>query len=312
MANSATHAVKLNPPVLHLIGAEVGEGASDGGCKWGASALREQGIVQALSAAGRVVTWGDNVTAHALQANSRIEAIEVFSTQLAASVEKVLRQGHQPLVIGGDHSCAVGTWSAVAQTLRPEGTLGLIWIDAHLDAHTPDTSDSQAPHGMPLASLLGHGSAGMTSLYGWSQKLLPQNVVVIGARSYEAPEQALLSGLGVRVMYMEEVLERGFAACFAEARALVTATTAGWGITFDVDGLDPLDAPGTGTPVETGIRLADALPVLSGCSHDPKFVAMELTEYNPLRDFGGRTAKAATALVCAALAPELQALELAA
>ena len=302
----------MSNKVLHLIGAEVGEGASDGGCKWGAVALRDQGIAQALANTGRNVTWGDNVTAQALQASSRIEVIEVFSQQLADSVEKALRQGHQPLVVGGDHSCAVGTWSAVAQSLRPIGSLGLIWIDAHLDAHTPETSDSQAPHGMPLASLLGHGSAGMTGLYGWSGKLQAGNVVVIGARSYEAPEQALLERLGVRIMFMEEVLQRGFAACFEEARTIVKANTAGWGITFDLDGLDPLDAPGTGTPVETGIRLADALPVLAGCSHDPDFVAMELTEYNPLRDFGGRTAQAAMQLVCSVLAPDSRAMGLAA
>ena len=302
----------MSRKILHLVGAEVGEGASDGGCKWGAAALREQGIAQALAATGRTVTWGDNITAQALQANSRLEAVEVFSAQLAQSVEKVLQQGHQPLVVGGDHSCAVGTWSAVAQSLRSAGSVGLIWIDAHLDAHTPDTSDSQAPHGMPLAALLGHGSAGMTHLYGWSGKLLARNVVVIGARSYEAPEKALLEFLGVRIMFMEEVLERGFAACFDEARTIVKANTAGWGITFDLDGLDPQDAPGTGTPVETGIRLADALPALAGCSHDPDFVAMELTEYNPLRDFGGRTAKAAMQLVCATLAPERGAMALAA
>ena len=302
----------MSNKVLHLIGAEVGEGASDGGCKWGAAALREQGIAQALARTGRHVTWGDNVAAQALQATTRLEAIEVFSQQLAGSVEKALRHGHQPLVIGGDHSCAVGTWSAVAHFLHPSGDLGLIWIDAHLDAHTPDTSDSQAPHGMPLAALLGHGSEGMTHLYGWSGKLLARNIVVIGARSYEAPEKALLERLGVRVMFMEEVLERGFAACFDEARTIVKANTAGWGITLDLDGLDPLDAPGTGTPVETGIRLADALPVLAGCSHDPDFVAMELTEYNPLRDFGGRTAQAAMQLVCSVLAPDSQALGMAA
>ncbi|APW44364.1 arginase [Rhodoferax saidenbachensis] len=302
----------MNARVLHLIGAEVGEGASDGGCKWGAAALREHGIAQGLAATGRTVTWGESVTAQPRLATSRLGAIEAFSGELATAVEKVLHLGQQPLVVGGDHSCAVGTWSAVAETLRPQGTLGLIWIDAHLDAHTPDTSDSQAPHGMPLAALLGHGSEGMTGLYGWRGKLLPQNVVVIGARSYEPAEVDLLAQLNVRVMFMPEVLERGFAACFEEARQRVQASTAGWGISFDLDGLDPLDAPGTGTPVETGIRLADALQVLAGCSQDPSFVAMELTEYNPLRDFGGRTAQAATQLVCAALAPAASTLELAA
>lgn len=297
---------------LHLIGAEVGEGASDGGCKWGAQALRERGMVQALTATGRVTRWGDTVTAQPLHASSRLGAIETFSEQLAQSVERSLRQGHQPLVVGGDHSCAAGTWSAVAQFLRPEGALGLIWIDAHLDAHTPQSSDSQAPHGMPLAALLGHGSDGMAALYGWRGKVLPSNVVVIGARSYEPAEAELLAVLRVRVMTMEEVLDRSFAACFDEARAIVKRETVGWGLTLDLDGLDPLDAPGTGTPVETGIRLADAVQVLAGSGHDPDFIAMELAEYNPLRDFGGHTAQAAMQLVCAALAPDMRDMALAA
>lgn len=302
----------MSAHVLQLIAAEVGEGASDGGCKWGAAALRERGIQQALAATGRTVTWGDTITAQPLLANSRLDAVEVFSEQLAASVEKTLRNGKQPLVLGGDHSCAAGTWSAVAQFLRPTGRLGLVWIDAHLDAHTPHTSDSQAPHGMPLAALLGYGSDGMAAVYGWRRKLLPHNVVVIGARSYEPAEAELLAALMVRVMTMEEVLDRSFATCFEEARALVKQDTIGWGLTLDLDGLDPLDAPGTGTPVETGIRLADALQVLAGCGQDPAFVAMELAEYNPLRDFGGRTAQAAIQLACAVLAPELQTMELAA
>lgn len=298
--------------VLHIIGAEVGEGASDGGCKWGAAALREQGLQAALSASGRIVTWGEHITAQPQLASSRLDAIAHFSTRLAGAVERVYRQGVQPLVIGGDHSCAVGTWSAVAQCLRPQGALGLVWIDAHLDAHTPDTSDSQAPHGMPVAALLGHGAPGMAELYGWRGKLAAEHLVIIGARSYEPAEVELLARLNVRVMFMPEVQQRGFAACFAEARDIVTRGTAGWGISFDLDGLDPQDAPGTGTPVEQGIRLADAVAVLDGCAQDPNFVAMELTEYNPLRDFGGRTAQAASRLLCAALGRTERPMELAA
>ncbi|WNO05670.1 arginase [Rhodoferax mekongensis] len=302
----------MNDQVLHIIGAAVGEGASDGGCKWGAAALKDHGMARALAATGRTVTWGDTISAQPMLATSRLHAIEVFSDHLSVAVQQVLRHGQQPLVVGGDHSCAVGTWSAVADHVRPQGALGLIWIDAHLDAHTPDTSDTQAPHGMPLAALLGHGAPGMTGLFGWSGKLRPEHVALIGARSYEPAEQALLARLGVRVMYMPEVLERGFAACFAEAQAIAQSGTAGWGISLDLDGLDPRDAPGTGTPVEQGIRLADALAVLAGCQQQAGFVAMELTEYNPLRDFGGRTAQAATDLVCAVLAPERATMELAA
>jgi arginase len=295
---------------IDIVGAEVGEGASDSGCKWGSGALREHGIQRALSATGRSVRWTPAVAACAQSARSRMEAIASFSRELAMEVGRVLEAGHMPLVLGGDHSCAVGTWSAVAEHLRPQGRLGLIWVDAHLDAHTPQTSESQAPHGMPLAALLGEGAPVLTQLFGWRGKLRAQDVVVIGARSFEPAERALLERLGVRVMFMDEVLQRGFEDCFSEACALVQRHTAGWGLSFDLDGLDPLDAPGTGTPVDVGIRLADAVKALAQCGEHPRFVAMELTEYNPLRDFGGRTAQAATQLVCAALAPATQAVDI--
>lgn len=288
--------------VIALIDAEIGEGAGDSGCKWGALALREHGLAASLRARGRSVLEGDSITSRPALARSRLDAVETFSEALAHAVLRSMRQGRLPLVIGGDHSCAVGTWSGVAQALRPRGALGLIWVDAHLDAHTPQTSDTQAPHGMPLAALLGHGSTRLTQLFGWTGKLAPHHVVVIGARSYEPAEAALLDRLGVRVIPMCEVDARGFGACFDEARTLVSAATAGWGVSFDVDALDPQDAPGTGTPVAAGIRLQDAVQALTDCAADPRFVALELAEYNPLRDFGGRTAQAVLQLVGAALA----------
>ena len=292
----------IHDPVVELISAEIGEGAGDSGCKWGAAALREQGLAASLRARGRQLVEGDTVTSRPVHARSRLDAVETFSEQLADVVAQAVARGHQPLVVGGDHSCAVGTWSGVAQALRPRGALGLVWVDAHLDAHTPQTSDSHAPHGMPLAALLGHGSPRLTRVHGWAGKLAPHHVVVIGARSYEPAEAALLDRLGVRVMYMPEVQARGFEACFAEARTLVSAATAGWGVSFDVDGLDPQDAPGTGTPVEAGIRLRDAVAALATCHGDAGFCAFELAEYNLLRDFGGRTAQAVLELVGAALA----------
>lgn len=289
-------------PALELVGAAIGEGAGDSGCKYGAQALREFGVLRALHDAGAAIEDGATVVSDPLGADDRLGVVEDFSPRLAAAVEGVIARGRFPLVIGGDHSCAVGTWSGVAQAIRPQGALGLVWIDAHLDAHTPETSETQAPHGMPLAALMGHGRPGLTDVYGWRGKLRPEHLVIIGARSYEAGERALLERLGVRVMYMTEVQERGFAACFQEARARVRQGTAGWGISFDVDALDPADAPGTGTPVAAGIRLDEALRVLESCIADPQLKAFELAEYNPLRDLRGRTARAVTALLTSALA----------
>jgi len=285
---------------LALIGAEVGEGASDNGCKLGAQALRDRGLAQHLAEPHRDARWVDMVHArHEEQPQARLDSVEEFSVRLAASVRRQLQLGAMPVVLGGDHSCAVGTWSAVADAWRDQGDIGLIWIDAHLDAHTPESSDSLAPHGMPVAALLGHGSPGLTSLYGWKGKIQPGNLVIIGARSYEAGERALLESLGVRVMYMPEVDRRGFGACFAEALALVRKHTVAWGLSFDLDALDPADAPGTGTPVEAGIALVDALQALRGHIADPACVAVEVTEYNPLHDVDGRTAESAFALLSA-------------
>ncbi len=286
---------------IDIVSAAIGEGAMDGGCKYGASALLASGIAHSLTRAGCKVQALPAVTADPMLAQDRMDTVAQFSCALARTVSRAVRGDSQILVLGGDHSCAIGTWSGAADALSSQGRLGLIWVDAHLDAHTPDTSISQAPHGMPLAALLGHGSAAFTDICGWSGKLRPENLVVIGVRSYEAAERALLEALGVRVIYMEEVARRGFAPCFAEAKAAVTSGCAGWGVSFDIDGLDPKEAPATGTPVDHGIPLDQALAALRMCRDDPRFVGLEIAEYNPLKDFGGKTARAVHTLAIASL-----------
>ncbi|MCD2513310.1 arginase [Comamonas endophytica] len=286
---------------LHIVSAAVGEGAGDSGCKYAASALLASGMAQALADAGREVHAGTAVASDPLQASDRMDTIARFNHALAEAVLPLARGGAQLLVLGGDHSCAIGSWSGMAQALRPQGPLGLIWIDAHLDAHTPDSSESNAPHGMPLAALLGHGCAAFTQLFGWSGKIRPEHLFIIGARSYESAERILLDSLGVRVFFMEEVAREGFESCFAQAREKVGAECAGWGVSMDIDGLDPLDAPATGTPVAHGISLAEATAALRGCRDDPRFMGLEIVEYNPLHDFGGKTARAVRALAVAGL-----------
>lgn len=292
---------------IEIVSAAIGEGAMDGGCKYGASALLAAGMEQALADAGCDVQAHTAITSEPLQALDRMDTVARFSRALAEAVEPLARSGAQLLVLGGDHSCAIGSWSGMAQALAPQGPLGLIWVDAHLDAHTPQSSESQAPHGMPLAALLGHGSAAFTQLFGWQGKIRPENLVIIGARSYESAERQLLDCLGVRVIYMEEVARRGFEACFAQAQAAVSRGCAGWGVSIDIDGLDPGDAPATGTPVAHGIALAQATAALRRCRHAPRFVALEIVEYNPLKDFGGQTARAVQALAVAGLGLDIQA-----
>ncbi|MBS7780537.1 arginase [Acidovorax sp. CCYZU-2555] len=296
---------------LHIISAEIGEGALDGGCKYGGRALLDAGLALVLADAGCELQSLTTVTSDPLHAHDRMDTVARFSRALADAAARRVRSGTQLLVLGGDHSCAIGTWSGVAQALSPQGRLGLIWVDAHLDAHTPESSESHAPHGMPLAALLGHGSAAFTDLFGWSGKIQARNLVIIGARSYESAERRLLEALGVQVIYMEEVVHRGFDACFAQAQATVSAGCAGWGLSFDLDGLDPADAPATGTPVRHGISLAQATAALHRCRDDARFVGLEIAEYNPLRDYGGKTASAVQALAVAGLGRDVQTLSIA-
>jgi arginase len=294
---------------VEFISAEIGEGAQQMGCKFGPARLRAMGLVARLRTAGQPAQWGPTVTAHdELLEAGKLAVVQGFTPELADASHAAAAAGRFPVVLGGDHSCAIGTWSGIAQALKPQGALGLIWIDAHLDSHTPDTSESGAPHGMPLAALLGHGDARLTDVFGWRGKLAPDQVVVIGARSYEPGEQALLQRLGVRVMYMPEVLERGMAACMAEALERVCAGTAGWGVTLDLDAIDPADAPGVGSPEAGGIPAADVLAALSGLAKRPGCAGFELVELNPSLDDAHHTsAKLCRSLIEAvALAPAVE------
>jgi arginase len=292
-ARTASPAPGLVP--IELIGAEIGEGASDQGCRAGPRALQRFGLAERMG-----VRWADIVSSDsALRARGALVLAHEFSLRLAASVRQAMLRGSLPLVVGGDHSCAVGTWSAAAEVLRPRGRIGLVWVDAHLDSHTPQTSDTKALHGMPLAALMGFGPPELTAIGATLRKIDPRDVVIVGARSYEAGEAALVERLGVRVMHMDEVRARGFAACLGEAVALATANTAAWGLSFDLDALDPADAPGTGTPVPGGIALQEAVAATAMLARDPRLVAAEIVEYNPFRDPGRRTAAAVVAIAAA-------------
>jgi len=297
---------------IELIVAEIGEGAQLVECRMGPKALLDAGLVHALAASGRAVQIGETIVDEDAQTRqgdlrrgaSKMDAVHAFMPRLAEATLRASGTHHFPVVLGGDHSCAVGTWSGVAHAHRATGRIGLIWIDAHLDSHTPETSDSQAPHGMPLAALLGHGTQTLTDLFGWRGKLLPQHAVVVGARSYEAGEVALLERLGVRVFGMTEVAARGLDVCLQEAVAIVSKGTAGYGVSFDVDAIDPRDAPGVGSPAAQGIRAHAAVMGMRRFADDPRLLAFELVEYNPVRDDAARrTAQLCLSLLSAVLTP---------
>ncbi|ODU04826.1 MAG: arginase [Thiobacillus sp. SCN 63-1177] len=277
-----------------IIGAASGAGAPDAATAEGPDALRHYRVFHDTPL--QHVEWDAILRVPRAAQDTPLHAVRALGERLAAEVERVLQAGNFPLVVGGDHSCAIGTWSGVHRVLADQGPLGLIWIDAHMDSHTFATTPSGQIHGMPLAVLLGHGEAALTSIDGAEAKLRPEHVCLIGVRSYEAGEAALLHGLGVRVFEMDEVRRRGLATVFDEALAIVGQGTAGFGVSVDLDALDPEEEPGVGTPVPGGLRRAELAAALSRLRGDPCFVAMEIVEYNPRRDRGHATAEAAGAL----------------
>ncbi|AMP38875.1 MULTISPECIES: arginase [Ralstonia solanacearum species complex] len=289
--------------IIDLIGAAIGCGAQDDGCKDGPRALLQAGALQRLQTPdthGGLVHGIELATSAGHSRSARLAAlpgVAGFSRALADATAHSVHEGHVPVVIGGDHSCAIGTWSGVASALRPAGPFGLIWIDAHLDSHTPQTSDSGAIHGMPLAALLGHGARALTQVRDASPKLLPQHVVVIGARSYEPAERALIDQLGVRVIDAAEVARSGLRAVMADAIRIATGDTAAFGVTVDLDAFDPAVAPGVGSPEPGGLTGQDMTQALAACARDARFAAFELVEYNPRHDKGGITARLALDLL---------------
>ncbi|MBW8371510.1 MAG: arginase [Thiobacillus sp.] len=280
---------------LIVIGAASGAGAPDWATAEGPDALRHYRVFHDTPL--QHVEWDSILRVPREAQATPLHAVAALGARLAAEVERVLHAGHFPLVVGGDHSCAIGTWSGVHHALAERGPLGLIWIDAHMDSHTFATTPSGQIHGMPLACLLGHGEAALTAIDGAEAKLRPEHVCLIGVRSYEAGEAALLHRLGVRVFDMDEIRLRGLAAVFDEALAIVLQGTAGFGVSVDLDALDPEEEPGVSTPVPGGLHRAELAAALSRLRGNPAFVAMEIVEYNPRRDHRHATADAAGALV---------------
>src|SRR6185436_5309025 len=226
---------------VDLIGVASGLGGADAACAQAPARLAAGGLDGQLRSAGIDASW-------------------------TATVAQSVRGGRLPCVIGGDHSCAVGTWSGAAMGL--DGALGLVWIDAHMDSHTPGTSPSGRLHGMPLAALLGQCDDALAGLA--DGMLLPRHICLIGVRSYEAAEAELLERLGVRVFGMEEVVRRGLARVMDDATAIANEGTTGYGVTLDLDALDPREMPAVATPAAFGIRGDELVREFERVGRDPR------------------------------------------
>lgn len=207
-----------------------------------------------------------------------------LTLKLAHQVSDILKKRQRLCVLGGDHTSAIGTWSGVYDAMHTKGDLGLIWIDAHMDSHTPETTESGRLHGMPLAVLLGHGSDILTNLLHDAPKIHPQNLCLVGVRSFEKGEADLLKKNNVKVFLMDEVKARGLAAVMQEAVNHVTKKTIGFGISLDLDSIDPIEAPGVDVPEPGGLHALELIECLEALSQHEKLITTEIVEFDPSKD----------------------------
>jgi arginase len=292
-----------------ILGVPLGYGASMAGVDIGPAALRVARLNQRIARLGYAVRDLGDMRLERPQGFPEetdklkyVREISAACEQLASEVEAILEAGEFPIIVGGDHSIAIGSFSGVANYYRQrEQTLGLIWFDAHADMNTPDTTPSGNIHGMPLAALLGFGTPELTRIAGFSPKLDPALCAHVGARDIDPGERELIRQLGMRFFTMREIDERGMRACMADAIAIASKGTAGYAVTFDVDALDPGDAPGSGTLVRGGLTYREAHLGMELIAEDGGMRSLEIVEINTALDVNNKTAELGVELILSAL-----------
>jgi len=275
----------------------------------GPSALRLAGLNEKLTSLGYEVEDLGNVLVDQPESlpvgnlGARyLPQIAHTCTRLAEMVEQAADNGRVPVVLGGDHSIAIGTVSGMSRHFRKAGLkLGLIWIDAHADMNTPATSPSGNVHGMPLACCIGLGPQELTQIGGPAPQVMPTSVALIGLRSVDDVERFNVRGAGVHPFTMRDIDERGLRAVIGEAIDIVTAGTAGFHLSFDMDAVDPREAPGVGTPVRGGITYREAHLAMELIGDSGRMTSLEIVEVNPVLDEANRTALLAVELATSAL-----------
>ena len=298
---------------ITIIGAPLDMGSDRRGVDMGPSALRVANLNGRLAALDFDVEDMGNVAVSQPESlpdgpsNAHyLPAIAATCKRLAEAVLGAASSGRTPLVLGGDHSVAVGTVSGLAQSLRGTGEkLGLLWIDAHADMNTPETSPTGNIHGMPLAALIGYGPDELVNLFGFHPKVNPANVVLIGIRDVDKTERQNVRKSGIRYFTMRDLDERGMRAVMADALQIVTQGTRGFHLSLDLDCVDPAYAPGVGTPVRGGMTYREAHLAMEMIADTNKMIGMEVVEVNPVIDEANRTAVLAVELILSAMGKKI-------
>ena len=294
---------------IAIIGAPLDLGQDRRGVDMGPSAVRVANLHARVASLGYEVEDRGNIHVEQKEAcpagdpNAKyLPLIAAACEGLARHVGDALAGGALPLVLGGDHSVALGTVSGVSQHFRArQQSVGLIWLDAHADMNTPATSPSGNIHGMPLACLLGTGPRELVDLLGYHPKVDPRHAVLVGLRDVDATEKLQVRESGIRAFTMRDIDERGLRTVMEEAIAIATGGTAGLHLSLDMDFCDPVDAPGVGTPVRGGATYREAHLALEMICDSRHMVSMEVVEVNPVIDERNRTADLAVELIMSGL-----------
>jgi arginase len=296
----------IAPKKIRVIGVPLDLGQSRRGVDMGPSAVRVAGLEARLEAIGHKVEDAGNIAVAIAEQKKEgdprakyLKEITATCSKHAELVLKTLEAGKVPLSLGGDHSIAVGTVSGVAEFYRRQNQkVGLIWIDAHSDINTPESSPSGNVHGMPLAAIMGLGPAELANIFNFSPKVAPENCVLVGIRDIDDKEKENVRRAGIEVFTMRDIDERGMRTVMEEALRLAGRNTAGYHVSLDMDWVDPEDAPGVGTPVRGGATYREAHLAMEIIADHGRLVSFEIVEVNPVIDEHNRTADLAVELAC--------------
>lgn len=298
---------------VKIIGAPMDLGADRRGVDMGPSVVRIAGLNKKIRDLGYEVEDLGNVTVKLAETSRKgdknakyLREVAEANEELAAMTYSVLQSGAMPVILGGDHSIAIGSVAGISKYYRELGQrVGIIWIDAHLDMNTPETSPSGNIHGMPLAVLLGVGLPELTEIGGFSPKVYPEDCVIIGARDVDSGERELARKLGVKVFSMSDLDELGMARAIEQAIEIASRNTIGFHATFDIDFVDPNYAPGVGTPVPGGGTYRESHLAMEKIFASGKALSIEVTEINAVLDTGNKTGELGTELILSALGKKI-------
>ena len=294
---------------VSILGVPLSYGQSKGGVHLGPAAIRVAGLAQRITSLGYEVNDRGDLAierSHSLPGfDDKLKYItEIYDAceRLAVQIEEIADAGELPITIGGDHSIAIGSLAGVVKSFRKrDERLGLIYLDAHADMNTPDTTPSGNIHGMPLAVLLGYGAPELVNVGGFAPKFDPRLCAHIGGRDLDPGERELIKNLGIRFFTMREIDERGLAECMDEAIHIAAQGSGGYAVTFDVDVLDPGDAPGSGTLVRGGLSYREAHLAMEKIAEAGRMRSLEVVEINTALEVNNRTAELGVELILSAL-----------